>query len=185
MTTLRHVTAVTVRLSSSLVELFQYEESVMKQSSAPATGSSSNKIRNSLTPVAVTALQTIQTTKVYPKGYKFFLEGQSPLGIYVLYTGHVELSVTDAHGRQMTIGTASPGDILGLSAALSRKYYEETAVAAATCQTGFVECQDFLHFLNHHPEAAYWVVQLLSDRVTSTLDQLSCINSMPLRGVRQ
>ena len=113
------------------------------------------------------------------------MEGQSPLGIYIVYAGRVELSVTDAHGRQMALGTALPGDILGLSAALSGKYYEETAMAAATCQTGFVKSEDFLQFLGHHPEAAFWVVQLLSDRVTTTLDQLSCINRLPLKTVRQ
>jgi CRP-like cAMP-binding protein len=158
----------------------------MKETHAAPLGvSTTGKLRNPLPPVALTALRAIQTTKVCPKGSQFFLEGQSPLGIYVLYAGRVDLSVTDVHGRQMVIGTAMPGDILGLSAALSGKYYEETAVAATTCQTGFVRCQDFLHFLDHHPEAAFWVVQLLSDRVTTTLDQLACINHLPLRDLRQ
>jgi CRP/FNR family transcriptional regulator, cyclic AMP receptor protein len=147
----------------------------------PTTG----KPRNPLPPVALTALRGIQTTKVCPKGCQFFLEGQSPPGIYVLYSGRVDLSVTDVHGRQMVIGTAMPGDILGLSAALSGRHYEETAVATTTCQTGFVRCQDFLRFLDHHPEAAFWVVQLLSDRVTTTLDQLACINHLSFRVVRQ
>jgi CRP/FNR family transcriptional regulator, cyclic AMP receptor protein len=143
------------------------------------------KVRNPLPPVALSALRSIQTTEVCPKGHEFFLEGQAPTGIYILYAGRVDLSVTDAHGRQMVLGTALPGDILGLSAALSGKYYEETAVAATTCQTGFVKCPDFLHFLSHHPEAAFWVVQLLSDRVTTTLDQLSCISHLPARVARQ
>lgn len=157
----------------------------MKGISPPATISPLSKIRRPLPPVALTALTAIQTTKVYPKGYELYLEGQAPSGIYLLYTGCVELFVTDVHARQMAIGTATPGDILGLSAALSGKYYEETAVAASTCQTGFVRCQDFLRFLDHHPEAAFWVVQLLSEQVTITLDQLSCIYRMPLRDVRQ
>jgi CRP/FNR family cyclic AMP-dependent transcriptional regulator len=158
----------------------------MKETRAAALGvPTKGKLRNPLPPVALTALGAIQTTKVCPKGFQFFLEGQAPAGIYVLYAGRVELSVTDAHGRQMVLGTAMPGDILGLSAALSGKYYEETAVASATCQTGFVKCQDFLHFLGHYPEAAFWVVQLLSDRVTTTLDQLSCINHLPSADVRQ
>lgn len=145
----------------------------------------SGKGRNPLPPVALTALRSIQTTRICPKGHEFFLEGQAPLGIHILYSGRVKLSVTDAHGHQMVLGTALPGDVLGLSAALSGKYYEETAVAAITCQTGFVKCPDFLQFLGHHPEAAFWVVQLLSDRVTSTLDQLSCIHHLPLNGLRQ
>jgi CRP/FNR family cyclic AMP-dependent transcriptional regulator len=158
----------------------------MKEIHPPPTGTPKpGKIRNPLPPVALTALRSIQTAKVCPKGHKFFLEGQAPTGIYILYSGRVDLSVTDAHGRQMVLGTALPGDVLGLSAALSGKYYEETAVAVATCHTGFVKCQDFLHFLGGHPEAAFWVVQLLSDRVTTTLDQLCCISNLPARAARQ
>ncbi len=150
----------------------------------PAGDPKASKMRNPLPPMALTALRSIQTTKVSPKGHEFFLEGQSPLGIYILYAGRVGLSVTDVHGRQTVLGTALPGDILGLSGALSGKHCEETAVAELPCRTGFVKCSDFLHFLGHHPAAAFWVVQFLSDRVTTTLDQLSCIHRHPLKGLR-
>ena len=147
----------------------------------PKTGN----LRKPLPPVALTALRAIQAAKVYPKGFEFFLEGQSPAGIYILYSGRVDLSVTDSHGRQMLLGTALPGDLLGLSAVISGKYYEETAIAAIPSQTGFVKREDFLRFLNRHPEAAFWVVQLLSDRVTTTLDQLWCFNHVEARELRQ
>lgn len=147
----------------------------------PLTG----KLRSPLAPVALTALKAIQTAKVCPKGFELFLEGRKPCGIYILYSGRVELSIADSAGRRMMLGTAMPGDVLGLSAAVSGTCYEETAVATVTSQTGFIKCQDFLHFMARHPEAAFWVVQLLSDRVTATLDQLSCINDMPSRDMRQ
>ncbi|HUX10522.1 MAG TPA: Crp/Fnr family transcriptional regulator [Terriglobia bacterium] len=158
----------------------------MKETYAATPGTPcTSKRRAPLPPVALTALRAIQTTKVYPKGSEFFLEGQSPLGIYILYSGRVELSVTDTHGRLMILGTALPGDILGLSAVLSGKHHEETAVAAVPSQTGFIKGKDFLHFLNHHPEAAFWVVQLLSEQVTTTLAHLSCLQHTPFREVRQ
>lgn len=143
------------------------------------------KGRSPLPPEALTAFRSIQTTRFCSKGQELFLEGQAPQGIYILYSGCVELFVTDAHGRQVALGRALPGDILGLSAVLSGKYHEETAVADITCQTGFVKCADFLRFLDHHPEAAFWVVQLLSDRVTTTLEQLSCSHHLPLKGSRE
>ncbi len=151
----------------------------------PAGEPKAGKMRNPLPPVALTALRTIQTTKVCPKGHEFFLEGQPPRGIFILYTGRVELSVTDAHGRQLVLATAAAGDVLGLSATLSGRYHEETAIAAVPCRTGFVKCTDFLHFLGHHPAAAFWVVQLLSDRVTTTLEQLSCSHHLQLKGLQQ
>ncbi|HZT70150.1 MAG TPA: Crp/Fnr family transcriptional regulator [Terriglobia bacterium] len=140
--------------------------------------------RSQLPDGALAALHTIQTTKVFPTGHEFFLEGQPPHGIYILYSGRVELSVTDSHGRQMVLGTALPGDVLGLSAVISGTHYEETAVAAIPSQIGFVKSQDFLRFLSRYPEASFWVVQLLSERVTTTLAQLSCIRELPARSMR-
>jgi len=158
----------------------------MKETFPPVIGAPKRgKLGNPLPSVTLTALSAIQTTRIWPEGYEFFLEGQQPLGIYVLYTGRVQLSVTDAHGRQMLLGTAQPGDILGLSAVVSGKYYEETAIAAISSQAGFIKCHQFRHFLDHHPEAAFWVVQLLSDRVTTTLDQLSCFRQLLPGALRQ
>ena len=142
--------------------------------SRPSDFSSPDKSRKPLPPVSLAALRDIQTTKTFPKGHEFFLEGQQPLGVYILYSGCVELSVTDAHGRQLVLRTVLPGDVLGLSAVVSGKFYEETAVASVPSRAGFVQCQKFCQFLENNPEAAFWVVQLLSDRVAATLDQLSC-----------
>lgn len=158
----------------------------MKAIYPPTVGTpKAGKGRNPLPPVALTALRSIQTTRVCAKGQELFLEGQAPEGVYILYSGRAELSVTDAHGHQVVLGAALPGEVLGLSAALSGKYYEETAIAAITCQTGFVKCADFLRFLDHHPEAAFWVVQLLSNRVTTTLEQLSSNHHLPFKGRRE
>lgn len=139
------------------------------------------KGRKPIPPVALAALSPLQTTRICAKGQELFLEGQAPQGIYILYSGRVELFVTDAHGRQVVLGRALPGDILGLSAVLLGKFYEETAVAGTTCQTEFVESADFLRFLDQNPQAAFWVVQLLSKRVTTTLEQLSTSHHLPLK----
>lgn len=156
----------------------------MKATLHQAIGRPAGRHRSALPDGALAALRSIQTTKVFPSGHEFFLEGQTPQGIYILYSGRVELSVTDIHGRQMVLGTALPGDVLGLSAVVSGKYYEETAVAKVPSQIGFVRSQDFLRFLARHPEAAFWVVQLLSDRVATTLEQLSYIKQSPSKSIR-
>jgi CRP/FNR family transcriptional regulator, cyclic AMP receptor protein len=148
---------------------------------APSTG----KHRNPLSSLVLTALKDIQKMKVCPEGLELFLEGQLPAGIYILYAGRVKLSVTDNHGRQVVLGMALPGDILGLSAVISGKCYEETAVSTFPSQLGFIKRRDFLRFMDHHPEAAFWVVQLLSDRVTTTIEQLSCIKHTSAKAVRQ
>lgn len=186
MSTLSSVTPITAGSLSASVDCGQFEEQPMKET-YPTTATTPNNAKpgRPLPSVAITALKAIQTMKVHPKGCEFFLEGQSPEGIYIVYAGRVELSIADNQGRKMILGLARPGDILGLSAVLSGKHHEETAAAAVPSQTGFVKGKDFLRFLDNHPEAAYWVVQLLSERVTTTLEQLSCIRHVPSRGINQ
>lgn len=142
-------------------------------------------ITDILTPSALVAVQAIQTKKIYPEGYEFFAQGQPSSGIYILYTGRVQLSIVDRDGGKLLLGFALPGDILGLSAALSGKCHEERAEATIPCQAGFIKREDFLQFLDHHPEAAFWIVQFLSSRVTIAFEQLSAIRGAPYRRVTQ
>lgn len=135
----------------------------------------SSNLKSPLPQVALTALRAIETVTTFPRNSEFYVEGQSPQGIYILHSGRVELSIADNQGRKMVVGLARPGDILGLSAVVSGKHYQETAAAAIPSETGFIKSREFLRFLGNHPEAAFWVVQLLSERVTTTFEQLSCI----------
>lgn len=74
---------------------------------------------------------------------------------------------------------ALPGAILGLSAVLSGKHHEESAAAAVSSKAGFIKREDFLDFLGNYREAAFWVVQLLSQQVTSALEHICRIEPLP------
>lgn len=139
---------------------------------------------NVLLPATLAALKTLQTRKIYPEGYEFFARGQSPSGIYILHAGRVQLSIDNGGGR-LILGFALPGDILGLSAVVSGKHHEETAEAAVSCRAGFISCKDFLRFVDQHPEAAFWIVQLLSERVTVAFEHLSSFRGLPYRRMTQ
>jgi CRP/FNR family cyclic AMP-dependent transcriptional regulator len=138
-----------------------------------------------LPPAALVAVKAIQTKRIYPEGYEFFAQGEPSSGIYILYAGQVQLSIVDSDGGKLVLGFALPGDILGLTAALSGKSHEERAEATIACQAGFINFKDFLHFLDHHPEAAFWIVQLLSNRVAVAFEHLSSVRGVPCRRVTQ
>lgn len=168
------------------IDLNQIEGSHMKETLSVTPGIlKPGKGKNRPSPMVLGALKDIQTAKLCPEGLEIFLEGQVPTGIYILYAGRVKLSVTDNHGRQIILRTALPGDILGLSAVVSGKCYEETAVATIASQLGFIKCREFLRFLDRHTEAAFWVVQLLSERVTTTFEQLLCLQHASSSALRQ
>jgi CRP/FNR family transcriptional regulator, polysaccharide utilization system transcription regulator len=138
-----------------------------------------------LGPMVYGAIRAVQARGTYPQGTTFFVEGQTPTGIFLIHSGRVRLSTQDHKGRRLLLGYGLPGDILGLSAAISGQCHEETAQAEITTAAGFIECQDFLRLLNTHAEAAFWIVQLLSDRLGAAFEQLCHLQQMPFWGVIQ
>lgn len=129
------------------------------------------------------ALAAIETRRAYPRGYEFFAPGEPALGIYILYGGRARLTLVDSEGEELTLGFAGPGDILGLSAAVTGQRHEERAEATLPCEAGFIKGRDFLHFLGRHPEAAFWTVQHLSQRVATAFAHLSSLRGTPPRRI--
>ncbi|HUK86754.1 MAG TPA: Crp/Fnr family transcriptional regulator [Terriglobales bacterium] len=117
------------------------------------------------------AFDTIKCSSVYPKGSILFVEGRNPRGIYVVCSGKVRLSLCSDEGKNLTVRTAGPGDILGLSATMRDEPYEVTAETLMPCQVVFVPRKDFLRFLRHHQDACLQVIQLLSQYLHSAYDQ--------------
>ena len=130
-----------------------------------------------LAPATLAAFEILQRKKVYSEGSVFFARGQSPTGIYVLHAGRVELSI-DCGDKKLILGFALPGDILGLSAVVSGAAHEMTAEATSPCRAGFIKGEDFRHFVSQHPEAAYWIVKLLSERLTVVSERLSFLRAL-------
>jgi CRP/FNR family transcriptional regulator len=100
------------------------------------------------------------------------MEKQEPSGIYVIYEGRVKLSMTSAEGKTLILKIANPGEVLGLTAALSGCPYEGTAEALESCQVAFVRRQDFLHFLVHHPEVYRAVMGQLASHYLTAFEKI-------------
>ena len=115
-----------------------------------------------LSPDALKAFEAIKLAGVYPKGAALFFEGQSPRGVYLLCRGRVKLSVCSADGRVLILRIIEPGELLGLSAAVSDLPYKSTAEAIEPCQVSFVRREDFLRYLGEHGEVCFKIAELLS-----------------------
>ena len=70
------------------------------------------------------ALDTMKSTIVCPRNTVLFREGQPAKGVFVLCEGRAKLSVCSESGKRLTLHIAVPGEVLGLSAALSGGPYE-------------------------------------------------------------
>lgn len=112
---------------------------------------------------------------VFPAGAVIFVEGQEARGVYVLCAGRAKLSISSREGKTMILKIAEPGEVLGLSAAVSGKAYELTAVTLEPSQVNFVKRDDFLHFLKQHGDACLRVAEQLSEKYNAACHEVRAL----------
>jgi CRP/FNR family transcriptional regulator len=104
-----------------------------------------------------------------------FREGQPAKGVFVLCEGRAKLSVCSESGKRLTLHIAVPGEVLGLSAALSGGPYEVSAELLDNAQVAMVKRKDLLGFLREHREACLHVVDLLSQDLHIAYDRVRSV----------
>jgi CRP/FNR family transcriptional regulator, cyclic AMP receptor protein len=133
---------------------------------------------------ALIKLQSIKATSVYPKGTLLCLEGQGARGVYVLCTGRAKLSTTSAEGKSIILRVAEPGEVLGLTAAVSSSPYEATIETLEPTQANFISQTDFIRFLEDYPAVGIKVAQQLTHNCKCAYSEIRSIglsNSVPER----
>lgn len=88
------------------------------------------------------------------RGESLFIEGETPKYVFLICSGRVKLSVSSREGRTAILRIAGPGEILGLSAAMSGTSHETSAEAAELCHVKAIRVGDFLRFLQRYPDAS-------------------------------
>jgi CRP/FNR family transcriptional regulator len=121
---------------------------------------------------AVTAMDGMKFTGVYPKGSLLFVEGEQPRGIFILCSGRVKLTTTSTEGRTLIVKLAGPGEILGASAAILGNPYELSGETLEPSQVNFIRRDDFLRFLSMHSEACMHTAQQLSEKYASAQKEI-------------
>lgn len=125
-----------------------------------------------LSPRALSALDTITTPALYPKGAKLFDEGQSPRGVFILCSGRLKLFASSAEGKSLILRIADAGEVVGVPATVSGQPYEVSAEVLEPAQANFISRDDFLRFLSEHGEVALRVAQLLGEICHKTYQEV-------------
>jgi CRP/FNR family transcriptional regulator, cyclic AMP receptor protein len=112
---------------------------------------------------ALTHFNSLGVPAPKPSGARLFREGESGNTVYVVCSGQVKLSCTSKEGKTLILKIAMPGDVLGLSAAITGSPYEVTAEAIEATQIKAITRNDFLDFLQKHGEASLHSAKLLSN----------------------
>jgi len=121
---------------------------------------------------ALSALDAVKFTTVYPRGALLFVEGQPGRGVYVLCSGRVKLSATSRDARVIITRIVRAGEILGLCATLSGAPYEVTAETLEPCQVNFVRRADFMRLLSANAEASMRAAEQLGRNYSAALEQV-------------
>ncbi len=110
---------------------------------------------------------------MFSMGTVLFAEGQEPRSVSVICEGRVKLTRSSRDGKTLLVKIAKPGEVLGLSAAVSRVPYEVTARAIEHTQITTFQQKDFLHFIQHHMEGSQRAVESLSNEYRAVLSDAS------------
>ncbi len=108
------------------------------------------------------AMDQVSQKSVLPAGAILYVEGQSPRGIFIVCSGRVNISTASREGKVLVLKTASAGEVLGLSAAISGVPYETTAETATPCFLNFVDRRHYLELLQSDGEIGAHTARSLS-----------------------
>lgn len=95
------------------------------------------------------------------RGEQLFFEGEAPRCVFIICSGKVKLSVSSREGKTVILRIAGPGEILGLSAAMTNNPHETSAEPTEMCCVRAIRVSDFFRFLQSYPEASAEVTSCL------------------------
>jgi CRP/FNR family transcriptional regulator len=120
----------------------------------PAAGVQSNLPFSNLRGEALARFTAIAPEFDRARGESLFTEGQNSKCVFIVCSGRVKVTVSSREGKTAILRIAGPGDILGLSAAMSNTPHETSAEAVEFCRVRAIRASDFLGFLQRYPEAS-------------------------------
>ncbi len=139
----------------------------MHHSSAPAsvrTVATVNTVLFDLVPSNDIVVQHLQP------GEAVFGQGDKARGVYLLYSGEVNLVCSSRTGQEKTLRVAGPGQILGVSAVVANHLHEFSAIAKSPSLLGYICRDSFLRALETNPAIWFSVLNVLSSDVNSVYE---------------
>ena len=96
-----------------------------------------------------------------------FCQGDPPVGLYILHSGQVSLSMTANDGQTILSVRLRDGSLLGLPGLLSNQPYSLRAVAHAGARVSFLDRTKFTALMETSPTLAFNILQVLAAEVRS------------------
>src|SRR3990167_2784358 len=104
----------------------------------------------------------------FAEGETIFDFGDSGNCLYLVVSGHVELSIRDHTGQKIILKVAEPGEIFGELSLLDHGPRTATAIALETSQLACLGREDLINFLKQKPEASIHLLSALGTQIRQT-----------------
>ena len=106
-----------------------------------------------------------KTTQPYKRGQVIFYEGNSPFGMYCIFSGKVKLFKTSPNGKQVILKVLKAGDIFGYRSLFSSEPYAATAEVIEDGQVCFIEKDAFFKVISNDQATGWNVIKMLSQEL--------------------
>lgn len=108
----------------------------------------------------------------YQRGEVVFHQEDPADRMYIIVEGSIRISITSEDGREKDLAVLQPGDCFGEMALLDGSNRSATATAVDATQTLALYREDFMEFLQEHPQVVAQTTSLLTSRLRSVNQML-------------
>lgn len=131
-----------------------------------------------LNPKFLKGIAGICTERSFKPGEYLMKQGESGIGLFIIFSGRVRIEKTDASGKEVEIAENGPGDIMGEMAVFDGSPRSASVKAVADTSCLVLASWEFNSFLKAHPEAALELLPIVVKRFRETNDALVGLRSM-------
>jgi len=108
----------------------------------------------------------------FRRGQTIFRKGDPGHSMLAVLSGSVKMVVPSANGRELVLNVIHAGEAFGEMALLTGRDRSADAVAVTDADVLVLERREFVPFLLSHPPVALKLLEVLSDRVRRTSEQV-------------
>jgi CRP/FNR family transcriptional regulator, cyclic AMP receptor protein len=117
-------------------------------------------------------LETHCTTEAFKKGQTIIRRGEEASSLYIIKLGKVDVFIADENGKEIVLNTQGAGEYFGELALLGDTDRSASVVAVEDTECCLITREDFMEFLNTHPEINLSLIRGLVSRVIALSENL-------------
>lgn len=117
----------------------------------------------------------------YPPAVELFSQGAYPADVYLIQTGIVKFTRSEANGQEILLDLRFPGSLVGSAAAISERPHPFTAITVTRCTLTRWSARSFVTLLDNDTSLAARVREILSDDILDHVARISQLTCLPAR----